>query len=188
MLTMDAMDIHMRVLLMRLPFLLMQDAFARCLGGLLTVVAQEVKVTVTCAQGVTIQQVLSGAYRHSLAYDNSETTVSLGEMYAEEKRHLLLDVTINPVTRAMGHPLLTATCTYMGGPQFLLEVHVTETVLSVVEREEGGEGGEGGEEEVAVAVDRERNRLQTAYAIAQVSRAYLRACLLQMHPLLCTCS
>ena len=155
----------------------MQDAFARCLGGLLTVVAQEVKVTVICAGGVTIREVLSGAYRHSLLYDNSETTVSLGEMYAEEQRHVLIDVTIDPLTRAIRHPLLTAVCTYMGGPQFLSEIHVPETVLSVVE---GGEGGE----EVAVAVDRERNRLRTANAIAQVSRA----CLLQMRPPLCTCS
>ncbi|CAD6246891.1 unnamed protein product [Miscanthus lutarioriparius] len=92
-----------------------QDSFARCVGGLLSVAVQEARVAVTCLhRGVHIQEVKSGAYvSHVGTEDGRAATIDVGELYDGEERRFLVLVYVprarstEEVTR-----LVKASCTY----------------------------------------------------------------------------
>jgi hypothetical protein len=72
-----------------------QDSFAQCTGGLLSVAVQEARVAVECLQaGVRVRAVRSGRYVSRVDADDRTASVDVGELYADEERHflLLLDV------------------------------------------------------------------------------------------------
>ncbi|KAL5223992.1 hypothetical protein ABZP36_010631 [Zizania latifolia] len=88
-----------------------QDAFAQCIGGLLSVVAQELRLTVECADhGVLLTSVRSGGYASRVDGDQRGGFVDVGSLYADEERDFLLTVR---VPAAHGESaLITPTCTY----------------------------------------------------------------------------
>merc|ERR1719486_136634 len=67
-------------------------AFADCLGGLMSVVAQNVALEISPAPGSTISRVRrSGA----VALDSGRWRVPLGDLFAEEERDVLVDVRLD---------------------------------------------------------------------------------------------
>ena len=91
-----------------------QDSFARCVGGLLSVAVQEARVAVTCLhRGVHVQEVKSGAYVSHVGADGHAATIDVGELYDGEERRFLVLVHVprarstEEVTR-----LIKASCTY----------------------------------------------------------------------------
>ena len=67
-------------------------AFADCLGGLMSVVAQNVALEISPAPGSTI----SGVRRTgAIALDGGRWRVPLGDLFAEEERDVLVDVKLN---------------------------------------------------------------------------------------------
>ena len=71
----------------------MQDAFAQCIGGLLSVVVQDVKLSFAVVQsGMRIEAIHSGAYEQTLTGGSSEGAVRLGDLYACEERNILLEL------------------------------------------------------------------------------------------------
>jgi len=91
-----------------------QDSFARCVGGLLSVAAQEARVAVTCLhRGVHVQEVKSGAYGSHVSTDGRAAYIDVGELYDGEVRRFLVLVYVprvrstEEVTR-----LVKASCTY----------------------------------------------------------------------------
>ena len=67
-------------------------AFADCLGGLMSVVAQNVALEISPAPGSTISRVRrSGA----VALDGGRWRVPLGDLFAEEERDVLVDVRLD---------------------------------------------------------------------------------------------
>jgi hypothetical protein len=91
-----------------------QDSFARCVGGLLSVAAQEARVAVTCLhRGVRIQEIKSGAYGSHGGADGRAASIDVGELYDGEVRRFLVLVYV-PRARATEEVtrLVKASCTY----------------------------------------------------------------------------
>ncbi|XP_039849991.1 E3 ubiquitin-protein ligase WAV3-like [Panicum virgatum] len=75
----------------------LQDSFAQCIGGLLSVAVQEGRVAVECLHpGVRVRVVKSGRYGSRVDADGRAASVDVGELYADEERRFLvfLDVPV----------------------------------------------------------------------------------------------
>ncbi|CAM0903921.1 unnamed protein product [Alopecurus aequalis] len=92
-----------------------QDAFAQCLGGLLSVVVQDARVAVTCVHpGVRVGSVKSGLYESRVDEDGRAASIVAGELYAEEERRFLLFLVVPRAGETDGDltTLIKVTCTY----------------------------------------------------------------------------
>jgi hypothetical protein len=68
-----------------------QDAFAQCIGGLLSVTVQELRLDIACVHpGVRLRAVKSGSYGSHIDADGRSASVDVGELYADEERRFLL--------------------------------------------------------------------------------------------------
>jgi hypothetical protein len=68
-----------------------QDSFAQCIGGLISVAVQEARITVECLRpGVRVRTVKSGRYESHVDADGRAASVDVGELYADEERCFLL--------------------------------------------------------------------------------------------------
>ncbi|KAF7060598.1 hypothetical protein CFC21_067382 [Triticum aestivum] len=91
-----------------------QDSFAQCIGGLLSVAVQEARIAVTCLhRGVHVQEVKSGCYGNHVDADGRAASIDVGELYDGEERRFLVLVYVprarpaESVTR-----LIKVTCGY----------------------------------------------------------------------------
>ncbi|GAB4839090.1 hypothetical protein Ancab_028618 [Ancistrocladus abbreviatus] len=88
-----------------------EDAFAKCVGGLLSVVVQDLRIELGFASGsapAEIAAVYSCNGRPALLNSDS---IRLGDLYAEEERDLLIE--LKAPTSAIGsHLVKTVRCTY----------------------------------------------------------------------------
>jgi uncharacterized protein YegL len=93
-------------------------AFADCLGGLLSVVAQNITLALAAAPGVLIQKIHTTRRTHVIV-QGKQIEVDFGDMYAEEERDLLLELTLDPqascssdsdLVAMMGSALPVSTC------------------------------------------------------------------------------
>eukprot|EP01001_Neometanema_parovale_P011332 NODE_757_length_2120_cov_130.033050_g722_i0.p1 GENE.NODE_757_length_2120_cov_130.033050_g722_i0~~NODE_757_length_2120_cov_130.033050_g722_i0.p1 ORF type:complete len:440 (+),score=96.07 NODE_757_length_2120_cov_130.033050_g722_i0:603-1922(+) len=73
------------------------QAFGDCLGGLLTVAAQNVKVSLALSGEYCVEQVLS-EYRKEMSEDKKKVELNVGDIYSEEKKDLLLLVSVPEAT------------------------------------------------------------------------------------------
>ncbi|CAO2195276.1 unnamed protein product [Urochloa humidicola] len=94
-----------------------QDSFAQCIGGLLSVAVQEARVAVECLHpGVRVRAVKSGRYESRVDADGRAATVYAGELYADEERRFLLFLEVPVAAEGGGGggvtPLVKVTCTY----------------------------------------------------------------------------
>jgi hypothetical protein len=88
-----------------------QDAFAQCIGGLLSVVAQETTLSVECAdQGVLLTSIKSGSYASGADGDGRGGFVDVGRLYADEERDFLVTVRVPPSRGTIA--LVRPSCTY----------------------------------------------------------------------------
>jgi hypothetical protein len=72
-----------------------QDSFAQCIGGLLSVVVQEVRIAVTCCHpGVRVREVKSGCYDNRVDDDGRAASIHVGELYADEESRFLMLVDV----------------------------------------------------------------------------------------------
>lgn len=91
-----------------------QDSFARCIGGLLSVAVQKASIGVTCLhRGVRVQEVKSGCYGNRVGADGRAASISVGELYDDEERRFLVLVFV-PRARATEEVtrLVKVSCTY----------------------------------------------------------------------------
>ncbi|PAN51647.1 hypothetical protein PAHAL_9G609800 [Panicum hallii] len=91
-----------------------QDAFAQCIGGLLTVVVQEARIAIASGHpGVRITSVKSGRYESRVDEDGRSASVAVGELYADEERRFLLFLSVPTAEATDGKtPLITVRCSY----------------------------------------------------------------------------
>jgi hypothetical protein len=91
-----------------------QDSFAQCIGGLLTVTVQEARIEVTCLHpGVRVREVKSGRYENRLHDGGRAATVDVGELYADEERRFLIFVDVPAAAGDHGVTrLVKVSCTY----------------------------------------------------------------------------
>ncbi|CAH8376841.1 unnamed protein product [Eruca vesicaria subsp. sativa] len=87
-----------------------QDAFAQCIGGLLSVMVQELCVKVECVHPMLkIGSVKSGSYR----FDSRTGSIIVGDLYAEEERNFLVNLDVPVVDGVLDTmSLLKVGCVY----------------------------------------------------------------------------
>ncbi|CAL9016157.1 unnamed protein product [Prunus brigantina] len=148
---------------------MIQDAFAMCIGGLLSVVAQELRLTVRSAsQGVQIVSIPSGGHMSEISDESQQGVVNVGNMYAEEEKQFLvyLSVPISTGTRnregVKKTPLLDVSCLYK-------DLGSNELIQVVGERVEilRPKAWSPADEAVCLEVDRQRNRILVAEGITK---------------------
>ncbi|KAF8704162.1 hypothetical protein HU200_031657 [Digitaria exilis] len=147
----------------------MQDAFAQCIGGLLSVSVQEMRLSMECVDpGVQLCSIKCGSYPSKLVRDGRNGSVDIGQLYADEERDILLSVTIPKssgqtsllrVACAYNDPVTNETIKIQGD-----EVKIKRTTSTV-------------SESVSIEVDRERNRIQAAGSIESARAAAERGAL-----------
>ncbi|KAF0921370.1 hypothetical protein E2562_006942 [Oryza meyeriana var. granulata] len=73
--------------------------FSQLLGGLLTIIAQDLELTVTRTDGeATIKRVDAGTYPQTAAADGSSVTVQFGTLYSAEVRRVLVYLALEDST------------------------------------------------------------------------------------------
>ncbi|XP_044401857.1 E3 ubiquitin-protein ligase WAV3-like [Triticum aestivum] len=91
-----------------------QDSFAQCIGGLLSVAVQEARIAVTCLhRGVHVQEVKSGCYGNHVDAEGRAASIDVGELYEDEERRFLVLVYVSRARPAESVTrLIKVTCGY----------------------------------------------------------------------------
>ncbi|CAM6027703.1 unnamed protein product [Sphagnum balticum] len=146
-----------------------QDAFAQCIGGLLSVVVQDSQLIISSgSSGVELKSIQAGSYDSIIQESGTHGFVKLGDMYAEEERDILLELHLPALEKLpVGDPplstLLQVGCSYKDPVS--QEVKQTPVQQVSIARPALVEGPE--QERTSIEVDRQRNRLLTAQAIVE---------------------
>lgn len=139
-----------------------QDAFAQCIGGLLSVVVQELQVGVECVHpSLQLSSIKAGSYRTSMVADRRMGFIDVGYLYAEEERDFLVTVNIPVVCSYDEMSLLKVRYVYRD-PITKEMVTLEEASEVKIRRPEIT-----GELVLSMEVDRQRNRLRAAEAMAE---------------------
>ncbi|KAL6903531.1 hypothetical protein ACP4OV_004344 [Aristida adscensionis] len=147
----------------------MQDAFAQCIGGLLSVVVQEMRLSMECVHpGVHLCSIKCGSYPNKMARDGRNGSVDIGHLYADEERDILLSVTI-PKSREETS-LLSVACAYR-------DPVTNETIKIQGDQVKIRRPTFTVSEPVSIEVDRERNRILAAVSIESAHAAAERGAL-----------
>lgn len=94
----------------------LSKAFSQCLAGLLTVVVQDLKLTVTRIENEsTIQTVSAGNYPQTKTPDGTSVTVSFGDLYAKEVRKTIVDLLLPAIESERGADILEISYSYTTG-------------------------------------------------------------------------
>ncbi|KAI4346324.1 hypothetical protein L6164_007231 [Bauhinia variegata] len=138
----------------------MQDAFAQCIGGLLSVVVQELQVRIECIHpSLSIVSLKAGSYPNHVAVDGRRGFIDVGDLYADEERDFLVSVNV-PAVSGNETSLIKVKCIYKD--PLTLETAELESEEVKIERPEIA-----GQVVMSLEVDRQRNRFQAADAMAQ---------------------
>ncbi|KAL7148505.1 hypothetical protein ABFS83_06G182500 [Erythranthe nasuta] len=142
-----------------------QDAFASCLGGILSVVTHDLRLTLTSASPlVEIKSIPSGRYASEVSDHGSRGTVEVGDLYADEEKQFLVNLSVPALINGGNTSLLDVACSYKDAVsnetinlhcdhvEILRPTGPTEATI------------------VNLEVDRQRNRLSAADRIAEAQR------------------
>ncbi|KAK1571878.1 hypothetical protein Q3G72_024374 [Acer saccharum] len=137
-----------------------QDAFAQCIGGLLSVVVQELQVGIGCVHpNVCLGSLKAGSYPSRRMADGCSGFIDVGDLYADEERDFLVSVNVPAESSRYETSLLKVRCIYKD--PLTKEMVTMESDEVRIERPETV-----GQQVVSIEVDRQRNRLQAAEAMA----------------------
>ncbi|KAL3622058.1 hypothetical protein CASFOL_034254 [Castilleja foliolosa] len=144
-----------------------QDAFMRHIGGLLSIVVRDLRLTLRSASdGVGIKSIPSGKHASERSNQESRGTVDVGDLYADEEKEFLVSVSV-PVYVSNGNvrttPLLDITCSYID------ELSNTMIEMESVEIRRPGVPLPS-DVKVKVEVDRQKNRLDAGEGLAEAQR------------------
>ncbi|XP_062219680.1 E3 ubiquitin-protein ligase WAV3-like [Phragmites australis] len=146
-----------------------QDAFAQCIGGLLSVAVQDMQLNVECVHpGVQLRSIKSGSYLSKVAGNGRNGSIDVGHLYADEKRDFLLSVSL-PHCREQT-TLLKVACTYRD-PLTIEAIRIQGDVVKILRSKLPTS------EPVCMEVDRARNRVRAADAIEAARAAAERGTL-----------
>ncbi|XP_024993170.1 probable E3 ubiquitin-protein ligase EDA40 isoform X2 [Cynara cardunculus var. scolymus] len=144
-----------------------QDAFAQCIGGLLSVVVKGAQVILESVNpNVLLGSLKAGSYKNYLMADGKSGCIDVGDLYADEERDFLVSVNIpTELTSSNKTSLLKVRCHYTD-PLTKETVNLESEVVGINRPENlGPEVG------VSIEVDRQKNRLQAAEAMVQARTA-----------------
>ncbi|OVA18053.1 zinc finger protein [Macleaya cordata] len=142
-----------------------QDAFAQCIGGLLSVVVQDLRVSIECVHpGLHLNPLKAGSYGTRLGNNARMGVIDVGDLYADEERDFLVSVNIPVGDSSNEMALLKVQCAYKD--PVLKETLTLEGKEVTIQRPEIVK-----ERVVSFEVDRQRNRVQAAEAMAEARTA-----------------
>ncbi|KAL7615058.1 hypothetical protein Lser_V15G08576 [Lactuca serriola] len=143
-----------------------QDAFAQCIGGLLSVVVKGAKVTIESVNpNVVLGSLKAGSYKNELMADGKSGCIDVGDLYADEERDFLVSVNIPTELTLNETCLLKVGCHYTD-PLTKETVNLESEDVRIERTEKVGE-----QAVVSIEVDRQKNRLQAAEAMVQARAA-----------------
>jgi Mg-chelatase subunit ChlD len=143
-----------------------QDAFAQCIGGLLSVVVQELQVKVESLHPrLEIGSIQAGSYKSSIMANAIMGFVDVGDLYAEEERDFLVTVNIPVDGTSDEMSLLKVSCTYRD-PMTKGMMTLEEASQVKIQRPEIT-----GTRVVSMEVEKQRNRLRAAEAMTEARAA-----------------
>nr|DAD28024.1 TPA_asm: hypothetical protein HUJ06_029492 [Nelumbo nucifera] len=142
-----------------------QDAFAQCIGGLLSVVVQELRVRIDCVHpGIRIGSLKSGSYPSRVMNDAQTGSINVGDLYADEERDFLVSVNVPANGSHNETPLVKVECVYRDP--------VTKELVCLEGKEVRIQRPKvAGQQVVSIEVDRQRSRVQAAEAMADARAA-----------------
>ncbi|KAE9587956.1 hypothetical protein Lal_00003293 [Lupinus albus] len=139
-----------------------QDAFAQCIGGLLSVVVQELQVEVVCVHPkLQLSSVKAGSYQTNLTANARIASIKVGDLYAEEERDFLVTVNV-PVDKSSNEMSLLVVRSFYRDPMTKEMMGLERTSEVKIQRPNVARG-----QVVSIEVDRQRNRLRAAEAMAE---------------------
>ncbi|KAG7998543.1 hypothetical protein I3843_01G263500 [Carya illinoinensis] len=142
-----------------------QDAFAQCIGGLLSVVVQELQVGVECVHSEThLISLKAGNYPSRVTADGRTGFIDVGDLYADEERDFLVSLNVPAEPSSSETSLIKVRCMFKD--PLTKEMMTLESDEVRIERPEIAK-----KVVVSIDVDRQRNRLQAAEAMAQAQVA-----------------
>ncbi|KAG2729872.1 hypothetical protein I3760_01G269000 [Carya illinoinensis] len=142
-----------------------QDAFAQCIGGLLSVVVQELQVGVECVHSEThLISLKAGNYPSRVMADGRTGFIDVGDLYADEERDFLVSLNVPAEPSSSETSLIKVRCMFKD--PLTKEMMTLESDEVRIERPEIAK-----KVVVSIDVDRQRNRLQAAEAMAQAQVA-----------------
>ncbi|KHG21439.1 Uncharacterized protein F383_28094 [Gossypium arboreum] len=144
---------------------MIQDALAQCIGGLLSVVVQELQVCVKCMNpNLCLSSLKAGSYRSHVSADGKTGLIDVGDLYADEERDFLVSVKVPAESSQCETSLLKVKCVYRD--PLTKEMTSTEGGVVRIQRPKIA-----GQEEVSIEVDRQRNRFRAADAMVEARTA-----------------
>ncbi|CAI9087484.1 OLC1v1021560C1 [Oldenlandia corymbosa var. corymbosa] len=156
---------------------------AKCIGGLLSVVAKEVQVNIECVDPrVSLTSLKKGSYVNQLTRDGRMGNIDAADLYADEERDFLVTVKLPAEKGVDETALLKVRCVY-SVPLTKELVTVSSEEVKLARPEEVGVG----QQDVCVEVDRQRNRLQVAEAMVLARAAAERGDLIGAASILGNC-
>ncbi|XP_030528425.1 E3 ubiquitin-protein ligase WAV3-like [Rhodamnia argentea] len=109
------------------------DAFAKCVGGLLSVVVRDLRIQLGFAAGSAPAEIVAVYSSNGQPRFVGSGLVRLGDLYAEEERELLVELRVPASTTAARH-VLTAQCSYKD-PSTKADVYGGDRALMVPKME-----------------------------------------------------
>jgi Mg-chelatase subunit ChlD len=139
-----------------------QDALAQCIGGLLSVAVQELRLEIEgMCSDVHLSSIKAGSYQSLVSGDGRSGCVDIGDLYADEERDFLISVNIPPQKDGNETPLLKMRCVYKD--LLTKEIVTLQSHMLKIQRPETV----GQEVVVSIEVDRQRNRFLAAEAMVK---------------------
>ena len=147
-----------------------QDAFAQCIGGLLSVVVQELRIGVECVHPILqLSSIKAGSYHTTVTPDARTGYIDVGDLYAEEERDFLVNIDIPNNESGNEMSLFKVRCVYRD-PITKELVRCEEADEVKIQRPEIAR-----QVVVSMEVDRQRNRIRAAEAMAEARSAAERS-------------
>lgn len=137
-----------------------EDAFAQCIGGLLSVVVQDLQLTVSCCNGIDLQSIYAGSFQTRVL--DAYGTVKLGDLYADEEKDIIVELRVPAVRYPNSMNVLRVNCSFKD-PVTQQVMYGKEQSLSIPRPE----STRGFPNSVNFQVDKYKVKLRTAQAIGE---------------------
>merc|ERR1740123_466769 len=139
------------------------DTFAECLGGLVSIIGQDLKVQIQALNDVEINRCLSKGYSVKVDVPKKKHTVSVKDLQSEESRDFIFELKAPQIeSEKKDDPLIQLSVNYMNVIKGTTE---TLTNICTVTRISGKQIGERN-----LALDRQLNRVLAADAMEQADK------------------
>lgn len=141
-----------------------QDALAQCVGGLLSVAVQELRLEIdSFSSDVRLSSIKAGSYPSLVGGDGRSGRVEIGDLYADEERDFLMSINIPAQRSGEETELLKMRCVYKD----LLTKEVVTLQSHVLKIQRPDTVGQEEAVVVSIEVDRQRNRFLAAEAMVK---------------------